>query len=270
MWQREENLTLRVGPLPAEWEKRVDPKSGRMYFRNHETRETTWVDPRSKLVRKSDAADTSGEELPYGWDEAETNGETYYIDHISRSTSWLHPRLLLEQKRQEFVRLEAELDARAETHRTVIREYREKRKHLEDRRVERGDKAGIEEIDERIAAMDTVIETELAALQTLLNENQGLRTEIKNLNDRFRQRDYEAGVRGQDCAFFFFFPPNYPYAFFYFLQHGKGTFNADDVDDLYSLEKAADLPRQLDTMVGRKLRARLSVKYEMEDAPRLS
>jgi hypothetical protein len=51
VWQRDERLTIRVGPLLPPWEKKLDPKSGRFYFKNHETRETTWVDPRSKFVR---------------------------------------------------------------------------------------------------------------------------------------------------------------------------------------------------------------------------
>ena len=100
VWQRNENLTLRVGPLPKNWEKKVDPKTGRTYFKNYDTRQTTWVDPRSAAVRKqvAQASDTD-EDLPYGWDEAEINGETYYIDHNTETTSWLHPRLLLEEKR---------------------------------------------------------------------------------------------------------------------------------------------------------------------------
>ena len=95
----------------------LHPQStGRFYFKNHDTKKTTWVDPRTAAVRKlvrnapgacccqrkaplrrratltlccppsvafcQHAGETEGDELPYGWDEAETpDGEAYYIDH---------------------------------------------------------------------------------------------------------------------------------------------------------------------------------------------
>lgn len=36
-----------LGPLPAGWEKRVQPE-GRVYFVNHKNRTTQWEDPRTQ------------------------------------------------------------------------------------------------------------------------------------------------------------------------------------------------------------------------------
>lgn len=42
------------------------------------------MDPRSAMVRKLAASETEGEELPFGWEQAEApDGRTYYIDHNS-------------------------------------------------------------------------------------------------------------------------------------------------------------------------------------------
>ncbi|XP_029654586.1 transcriptional coactivator YAP1-A-like [Octopus sinensis] len=37
-------------PLPPGWESRIDPRNGREYFINHNTRSTTWKDPRSRNI----------------------------------------------------------------------------------------------------------------------------------------------------------------------------------------------------------------------------
>ena len=80
-----------------------------------------------RRIYRQDAKDTLDDELPYGWDEAEINGETYYIDHTTKvtvvfrcaplttqTTSWLHPRLLLETKKEEYRRLQQDIQSRAE------------------------------------------------------------------------------------------------------------------------------------------------------------
>lgn len=36
-----------LGPLPKDWEKRVQP-DGRVYFVNHRNRTTQWEDPRTQ------------------------------------------------------------------------------------------------------------------------------------------------------------------------------------------------------------------------------
>lgn len=37
-------------PLPAEWEELVDHETKHRFFANHKTRQTSWTDPRDKLV----------------------------------------------------------------------------------------------------------------------------------------------------------------------------------------------------------------------------
>ena len=115
IFQRNERLTLRVGPLPKGWEKKVDKRTGRTYFKNHETRMTSWVDPRSAMVRAMEADETKDEsDLPSGGEEAETaGGEKYFIDHNTQSTYWKHPRLILEEKRLEFVEKQKDVEKKA-------------------------------------------------------------------------------------------------------------------------------------------------------------
>lgn len=48
-----------------------------------------------KFIAFQHAGDTVGDELPYGWDEAETpDGETYYIDHNTEVSGGSGVRLL--------------------------------------------------------------------------------------------------------------------------------------------------------------------------------
>ena len=154
---RDEQLTVRVGKLPSHWEKKVDAKTGRFYFKNHQTRQTTWIDPRTAETRKKNALTTSGDELPYGWDEAEVNSETYFIDHINQRTHWLHPRLLLEEMREEFQEREEQIKADLDALREIIKDLREKRKRLEDKKTEASEEE-LTSLNERVAAMDEVID----------------------------------------------------------------------------------------------------------------
>eukprot|EP00051_Salpingoeca_urceolata_P027551 m.482014 g.482014 ORF g.482014 m.482014 type:complete len:690 (+) comp22406_c0_seq1:477-2546(+) len=36
--------------LPSEWEELIDPETGHRFFANHETEQTSWIDPRDRLV----------------------------------------------------------------------------------------------------------------------------------------------------------------------------------------------------------------------------
>ena len=42
--------TASTAPLPPGWEKRVDLASGLIYFTDHNTRSTTWADPRTRCI----------------------------------------------------------------------------------------------------------------------------------------------------------------------------------------------------------------------------
>ncbi|XP_063229832.1 E3 ubiquitin-protein ligase Su(dx) [Bacillus rossius redtenbacheri] len=77
-----------LGPLPAGWEKRVQP-DGRVYFVNHKNRTTQWEDPRTQ-GQELGADETP---LPPGWEIRLTeDGVRYFVDHNTRSTTFQDPR----------------------------------------------------------------------------------------------------------------------------------------------------------------------------------
>lgn len=85
------------GKLPPLWEERQTPK-GRTYFVDHNTRTTTWADPRrsapgtSKRLSKFSSFEDERGRLTTGWEWRETSfGRTYYVDHNTNSTSWTRP-----------------------------------------------------------------------------------------------------------------------------------------------------------------------------------
>ncbi|KAF8158110.1 HECT-domain-containing protein [Crassisporium funariophilum] len=77
--------------LPAGWEER-HTSTGRLYFVDHNTRTTTWIDPRSPKQKHVAAA---GGPLPSGWEMRVTSGtrRVYFVDHNTKTTSWVDPRL---------------------------------------------------------------------------------------------------------------------------------------------------------------------------------
>uniref|UniRef100_A0A7N8X0E5 E3 ubiquitin-protein ligase n=1 Tax=Mastacembelus armatus TaxID=205130 RepID=A0A7N8X0E5_9TELE len=77
--------TAEFGFLPAGWEVRSAP-NGRPFFIDHNTKTTTWEDPRLKIpvhVRRRASLDpTDLGALPPGWEErVHTDGRIFYIDH---------------------------------------------------------------------------------------------------------------------------------------------------------------------------------------------
>ncbi|XP_059928323.1 E3 ubiquitin-protein ligase NEDD4-like isoform X3 [Gadus macrocephalus] len=85
------------GFMPAGWEVRSAP-SGRPFFINHNTKTTTWEDPRLKIpvqMRRRVSLDpTDLGPLPPGWEErVHSDGRIFYIDHNTRTTQWEDPRL---------------------------------------------------------------------------------------------------------------------------------------------------------------------------------
>ncbi|OWA51357.1 E3 ubiquitin-protein ligase Nedd-4 [Hypsibius exemplaris] len=108
------NLPSDIDPLPAGWDYRVS-SNGRMFFIDHNTRLTTWVDPRTSRpsplptapvaavshvvdsgagkANRKNTVDILGP-LPEGWEErVHTDGRTFYIDHAGKRTQWDDPRL---------------------------------------------------------------------------------------------------------------------------------------------------------------------------------
>ncbi|KNE58437.1 hypothetical protein AMAG_04007 [Allomyces macrogynus ATCC 38327] len=91
------------GPLPPGWESRMTPE-GRVYYVDHNTRATTWVDPRrQQTVRMYNASSSSTVQqqsvsqlgpLPSGWEMRLTStGRVYFVDHNTKTTTWDDPRL---------------------------------------------------------------------------------------------------------------------------------------------------------------------------------
>uniref|UniRef100_A0A8C0YPJ4 HECT-type E3 ubiquitin transferase n=1 Tax=Cyprinus carpio carpio TaxID=630221 RepID=A0A8C0YPJ4_CYPCA len=97
--------------LPPGWEMRIAP-NGRPFFIDHNSRTTTWEDPRLKypVHLRTKASLDPGDlgPLPPGWEErVHADGRTFYIDHIllstlgnyypaavyTKKTQWEDPRL---------------------------------------------------------------------------------------------------------------------------------------------------------------------------------
>ncbi|CAN6643772.1 E3 ubiquitin-protein ligase Rsp5p [Trichomonascus vanleenenianus] len=97
--------TASLGELPSGWEQRFTPE-GRPYFVDHNTRTTTWVDPRrQQYIRTYGGPNTNGTTisqqpvsqlgpLPSGWEMRLTNtARVYFVDHNTKTTTWDDPRL---------------------------------------------------------------------------------------------------------------------------------------------------------------------------------
>ena len=98
--------TAGTGELPAGWEQRFTPE-GRSYFVDHNTRTTTWVDPRRQQYIRTYGQSTGGNNatiqtqpvsqlgaLPSGWEMRLTNtARVYFVDHNTKTTTWDDPRL---------------------------------------------------------------------------------------------------------------------------------------------------------------------------------
>ncbi|KAL4759631.1 NEDD4 family E3 ubiquitin-protein ligase [Aspergillus foveolatus] len=98
--------TAGTGELPPGWEQRTTPE-GRPYFVDHNTRTTTWVDPRRQQYIRMYGQNASGGNttiqqqpvsqlgpLPSGWEMRLTNtARVYFVDHNTKTTTWDDPRL---------------------------------------------------------------------------------------------------------------------------------------------------------------------------------
>uniref|UniRef100_A0A8C8REM9 E3 ubiquitin-protein ligase n=1 Tax=Pelusios castaneus TaxID=367368 RepID=A0A8C8REM9_9SAUR len=85
------------GFLPKGWEVRHAP-NGRPFFIDHNTKTTTWEDPRLKipahLRKKTSVEPVDFGPLPPGWEErTHTDGRIFYINHNTKKTQWEDPRL---------------------------------------------------------------------------------------------------------------------------------------------------------------------------------
>uniref|UniRef100_A0A8C7IQF9 Membrane-associated guanylate kinase, WW and PDZ domain-containing protein 1 n=1 Tax=Oncorhynchus kisutch TaxID=8019 RepID=A0A8C7IQF9_ONCKI len=89
-------------PLPLNWEMAYT-ETGMVYFIDHNSKTTTWLDPRLAKKAKPPEKCEDGE-LPYGWEEIEDpQYGTYYVDHINQRTQFENPVLEAKRKLSEQV-----------------------------------------------------------------------------------------------------------------------------------------------------------------------
>ncbi|XP_041637146.1 membrane-associated guanylate kinase, WW and PDZ domain-containing protein 1b isoform X3 [Cheilinus undulatus] len=101
-----------LGPLPDNWEMAYT-ENGEVYFIDHNTKTTSWIDPRcldkpQKPLEECD--DDEGVhteeldndlELPPGWEKIDDPVYgVYYVDHINRKTQYENPVLEAKRRRQ--------------------------------------------------------------------------------------------------------------------------------------------------------------------------
>ncbi|KAF5369483.1 hypothetical protein D9758_002754 [Tetrapyrgos nigripes] len=85
-------------PLPQGWEERRTAE-GRPYFVDHNTRTTTWIDPRrnaAQAATTTPAAQLNSNlgPIPSGWEMRLTStNRVYFVDHNTKTTTWDDPRL---------------------------------------------------------------------------------------------------------------------------------------------------------------------------------
>ncbi|XP_063696642.1 membrane-associated guanylate kinase, WW and PDZ domain-containing protein 1 isoform X2 [Culicoides brevitarsis] len=95
-----------LGPLPNNWEK-AQTEQGEIYFIDHNTGSSHWLDPRLSKFQKRTLEDCGDDELPFGWDVVfDSQYGTYYIDHVNRKTQYENPviqaKRLAEQARSQM------------------------------------------------------------------------------------------------------------------------------------------------------------------------
>uniref|UniRef100_A0A3P9KL29 Membrane-associated guanylate kinase, WW and PDZ domain-containing protein 1 n=1 Tax=Oryzias latipes TaxID=8090 RepID=A0A3P9KL29_ORYLA len=100
-----------LGPLPENWEMAYTD-SGEVYFIDHNTKTTSWIDPRclDKPQKPLEECEDDGtvthnavilSELPPGWERIDDPVYgVYYVDHINRKTQYEHPVLEAKKRRQ--------------------------------------------------------------------------------------------------------------------------------------------------------------------------
>jgi len=111
----EEDRKLASIPMPPDYE--IGLMNGRCYYINHNTRETSWIDPRTSQIRKHNLDDVYIGELPYGWEEAlDDEVGVYYINHLLKS-NYLDPPWdpnIKEQLQDITLFLESQIQAEME------------------------------------------------------------------------------------------------------------------------------------------------------------
>uniref|UniRef100_A0A3B3QM52 Membrane-associated guanylate kinase, WW and PDZ domain-containing protein 1 n=1 Tax=Paramormyrops kingsleyae TaxID=1676925 RepID=A0A3B3QM52_9TELE len=89
-----------LGPLPDNWEMAYT-ENGEVYFIDHNTKTTSWIDPRCLEKPQKPLEECEDDELPAGWEKIEDPVYgVYYVDHINRKTQYENPILEAKRKKQ--------------------------------------------------------------------------------------------------------------------------------------------------------------------------
>ncbi|XP_047388094.1 membrane-associated guanylate kinase, WW and PDZ domain-containing protein 1 isoform X10 [Sciurus carolinensis] len=101
-----------LGPLPQNWEMAYT-ENGEVYFIDHNTKTTSWLDPRCLNKQQKPLEECEDDEgvhteeldseleLPAGWEKIEDPVYgVYYVDHINRKTQYENPVLEAKRKKQ--------------------------------------------------------------------------------------------------------------------------------------------------------------------------
>uniref|UniRef100_A0A8C6Q4F0 Membrane-associated guanylate kinase, WW and PDZ domain-containing protein 1 n=1 Tax=Nothobranchius furzeri TaxID=105023 RepID=A0A8C6Q4F0_NOTFU len=90
-----------LGPLPENWEMAYT-ENGELYFIDHNTKTTSWLDPRCRDKAFRPLEECDDDELPPGWERIDDPVYgVYYVDHINRKTQYENP--VVEARRQKLL-----------------------------------------------------------------------------------------------------------------------------------------------------------------------
>ncbi|KAH8279435.1 hypothetical protein KR026_009579 [Drosophila bipectinata] len=109
-----------LGPLPPKWETAYTER-GELYFIDHNTGTSHWLDPRLSKYQKKSLEDCCEDELPYGWEKIEDSMYgMYFIDHVNRRTQYENPvleakRRAAEQRQQQQQQIQQEQRSKTPT-----------------------------------------------------------------------------------------------------------------------------------------------------------
>lgn len=91
-------------PLPEGWEQARD-FDGKVYYIDHTSRTTSWIDPRDRYTKPLTFADCISDELPLGWEEAyDPQVGDYFIDHNTKTTQIEDPRVQWRREQEHMLK----------------------------------------------------------------------------------------------------------------------------------------------------------------------
>ncbi|KAK3580455.1 hypothetical protein CHS0354_035497, partial [Potamilus streckersoni] len=91
-------------PLPSGWEECRD-YDGKVFYIDHNSCQTTWIDPRDRFTKPQTFADCVGDELPYGWEECcDPQIGLYYVDHKNQTNQLEDPRQQWRREQEHMLK----------------------------------------------------------------------------------------------------------------------------------------------------------------------